>query len=404
MRTKIVTAYGTAALGIVALTFALLPFRDRINPTTVALSFLLVVLFVAASWGMRPAMVSAGIGMLFFNFFFLPPYGTLTIADPQNWVALAAFVVTAVTAGHLSARAKRRAEEAEAGWREIERLYAELRGAFDRASRAEALRQSEQMKSALLDAVTHDLRTPLTSIKVSVTTLLDDLRPPVSGQALSSLDTEGRREMLEIIDEEADRLNCFIGNLVELARIEAGQMRLRRGWTSVGEIIVQALGRAERHSRTHRIRTDVPDDVPAVRADGRALAEVVYTLVDNAAKYSPPGSLITVAARPAGDDGVVLTIDDEGRGVPEALRERVFEKFFRFVPDQSSGASQPTGTGVGLAIARGIVNAHGGRIWLEGGPEGRGTRIALTIPVGDEDDGHEPPSGQIARSGVEVAR
>jgi len=130
--------------------------------------------------------------MLCFNFFFLPPVGALTIADPQNWTALGAFLITAITVGQLSARARRRAEEAEAKQREIERLYRELQEAFERASAAEALRRGEQLKTALLDAVTHDLRTPLTAIKVSATSLLDE--------SSAGTDPEGRREMLEVTD------------------------------------------------------------------------------------------------------------------------------------------------------------------------------------------------------------
>jgi K+-sensing histidine kinase KdpD len=152
--------YFLAVLGIAGVTASLGPFHAQINSTTVALSLLLIVLFVATGWGSWPAYVASVLGMLSFNFFFLPPVYTFTIADPQNWVALAAFLVTAVTAGKLSALAKHRTEEAEAGRREIERLYYELQAAFERASQAEALRQSEQLKSALLDAVTHDLRTP----------------------------------------------------------------------------------------------------------------------------------------------------------------------------------------------------------------------------------------------------
>src|ERR1044071_1901974 len=166
------SGYLVAAFAVMALTFALRPLRGTINQTTVALALLLIVLFVATLWGARPAIAASLLGMLCFNFFFLPPVGTLTIADPDNWIALAAFLATAITAGQLSARVQRRADEAEAGRREIERLYNELRDAFERASHAEALRQSERLKSALLDAVTHDLRTPLTSIKASITTLL----------------------------------------------------------------------------------------------------------------------------------------------------------------------------------------------------------------------------------------
>ena len=221
--------------------------------------------------------------MLCFNFFFLPPFGTFTIAQPDNWVAMVVFLVTAVTAGQLSARAKRRAEEAEVGKREIERLYAELRDAFERASHAEALRQSEKLKSALLDAVTHDLRTPLTSIKASITTLLDEVRGRVNGEQRTALDADSKLEMMEVIDEESDRLNHFIGGLIELARIEAGELQLRRHWGAVDEIVSAALLRAEPVTRSHQIELSIEDELPVVRVDERAVSEVVYTLVDNAA-------------------------------------------------------------------------------------------------------------------------
>jgi len=358
-------------------------FRDHVNTTTVALAFLLMILFVATKFGSRPAVAAAIVGVFCFNFFFLPPVGALTIADPQNWIALAVFLITAVTTGELSARARRRAEEAEAGRREIERLYTELRDAFERASQAEALRRSERLKSALLDAVSHDIRTPLTSIKASVTTLLDELR--ARGDDSAKLDAEGRREMLEVIDEEADRLNRFVEGLVELARIEAGQLDLRRRWGTVDEIVMGALGRAEPLLSTHAVQISIEKDLPLVRVDAKTVAEVIYTLVDNAAKYSADGTQITVSAKQA-DDMMRLTVDDEGPGIPVELRERVFDKFFRAMRD-SNAVAHPSGTGMGLAIARGIVEAHGGRIWIEDSSEGHGTRVAVDLPLGDEDEG-----------------
>src|SRR5437867_4315016 len=206
------TRYVGAALAIAGGTLLLAPIRAQINATTVALALLLLVVFVAIFWGSKPALLASMLGMLSFNFFFLPPYHTFTIADPQNWVALTAFFITALAVGQLSARARQRAEEAEAGRIEIRRLYEGLQSAFERASEAEALKKSERLKSALLDAVTHDIRTPLTSIKASVTTLLDELK---TGKAETvMLDNEGRLEMLEVIDEETDRLNRFVESLV----------------------------------------------------------------------------------------------------------------------------------------------------------------------------------------------
>jgi two-component system sensor histidine kinase KdpD len=344
---------------------------------------LLNVLIIATRWGSLPALAASILAMLCFNFFFLPPFGTFNIAAPDNWVAIVVFLITAVTAGQLSARAKRRAEEAEVGRREIERLYAELRDAFERASHAEALRQSEKLKSALLDAVTHDLRTPLTSIKASITTLLDEVRGRV-GEPHAVLDADSRLEMMEVIDEESDRLNRFIGGLIELARIEAGELRLRRHWGAVDEIVSTALVRAEPVTRGHTLELSIEKELPVVRVDERAVSEVVYTLVDNAAKYSPKGTTIRIAAERAGDELIEMSVEDQGAGIAADLRERVFDKFFRATRDGDVKTPAPAGTGMGLAIARGIIEAHNGRIWIESARAG-GTRAVFTLPVGDED-------------------
>ncbi len=375
-----------AVVGITAVTVSLKLLGEHINSTTVALGLLLVVLFVATGWGSRPAVLSSLLGVVCFNFFYLPPVGRLTIDAPDNWIALFAFLVTAVTAGQLSARAKRRAEEADVGRREIERLYTELQEAFERASQAKALEQSERLKSALLDAVTHDLRTPLTSIKASVTTLLDDLRSKAQDEEPATLDAEGRREMMEVIDEETDRLNRFIEGLMELARIEAGEMHLRRRWGSIEEIITTALERAAPLTRDHQIEVSIDDGLPTVRLDDRSVAEVVYTLVDNAAKYSPVGTNINVGAKSTDEQTVQLSVTDEGPGIPLELRERVFDKFFRAMRDGDSGTRQPQGTGMGLAIAKAIVEAHDGRIRIEDGPGNRGIGVLVTLPVGDDEE------------------
>ncbi|MGH9844551.1 MAG: sensor histidine kinase [Blastocatellia bacterium] len=374
--------YLTAVAWIAATTAVLAPLSPaHVNATTVALALLLAVLLTALGWGSRPAVLASVLGMLCFNYFFLPPTGTLTIADPQNWMALGAFLVTAITVGELSARAKRRAMEAETGKREIERLYEELRDAFERASEAEALRRSEQLKSALLDAVTHDLRTPLTAIKVSATALLDELG------STRDADVEGQREMLGVIVEEADRLNHFIESMVELARIEAGALDLSRRWSAFEEIVQIAVERAGNRLLSHRIVMALDPDLPLLRADARALAEVVYTLIENAAKYSPPATAIRVTARQMtekpGEEMIEFAVEDEGPGIPTELRERVFDKFYRASDAGKMGPS--AGLGMGLAIARGIVEAHGGRIRIEAGAGGRGARVVLIVPTGDED-------------------
>ena len=496
---------GLALAGVIGVTLVYSRFFTDVKPTTVALSLLLVVLAAASKYGLGPSIAASVAGMFCFNYFFLPPVGTLTIDKPQDWVALFSFLITAVTASQLSSAARARAREAETRREEMLKLYqlsraiiatpdsetamasvarqvsevfgfdycavyvpgeasqsrrlaiateltfvpaqSEIANAFssgvvttptgaavvdgvapgmsatyvplkvgiksvgvmvlishnlerntveaiaglvalalERArfltevSRTEALRQSERLKSALLDAVSHDIRTPLTSIKASVTTLLEELR---GKKDTATMDDEGRREMLEVIDEEADRLNRFVEGLIELARIEAGEMQLQRRWGAVDEIILAALSRAEPLTRKNTIEVLLEPDLPLVRVDAHAVAEVVYTLVDNAAKYSPAGSRIRVAANRDGDEMVRLAVENEGSGIPVELRERVFDKFFRAMRDGDSGTS---GTGMGLAIARGIVEAHGGRIWVEDGSGKSGTVVALTLPVGDKED------------------
>ena len=267
-------------------------------------------------------------GVLFLNFFFSPPFGTLVVEASDNWIALIAFLITAVTVGGLSANAKRHTEEANAALCEIERLYEELRGAFERASHAEALKQSEKLKSALLDAVTHDIRTPLTSIKASVSTLLDELKTNSFDGRPVTLDRETRREMLVVIDEECDRLNRFVESLVDLARIEAGEMRLRRRLGAVDEIVMGALERASSLTKNHLIQTNIEDEIPVVRVDPRAVSEVLFTLVDNAAKYSPAGTTVLVTARRSNDETIQIAVEDQGKPIPDEMRQRVFEQVF----------------------------------------------------------------------------
>ena len=383
---KELLGYCVAVVVICAASVVLRSFGDHVNATTVALTFLLLVLFLATAWGPKPAVLASVLAATSFNYFFLPPVGTFTISDPHNWVAIIAFLLTAVTVGQLSARAKQRTEEAEVGKREIERLYEELREAFERASHAEALRQSEKLKSALLDAVTHDLRTPLTSIKASITTLLDEVRDRTDGKQMVALDEESKIEMMEVIDEESDRLNRFISGLIELARIEAGEMHLRRRWGTVDEITSAALRRAEPMTRGHEVEVNIEADLPVVRVDERAVSEVVYTLLDNAAKYSPKGTSIRITAQRHDEGMIKMAVEDRGEGIEIILRERVFDKFFRATRDGDVSTHRPSGTGMGLAIAKGIVEAHKGAIWIESGSGRKGTRVVFTLPIGDEED------------------
>ncbi len=358
---RIFVPYLLAVSGVAALSVVMFTLRDQINPVTVALIFLLFVLLIATVFGSRPAILCSILTMLSLNFFFLPPIGTLTIADPENWIALFAFLMVAVTAGQLSAKAKRRAEEAE-------RLYSELQSVFAKASQAEALKQSERLKSALLDAVTHDLRTPLTSIKASVTMLIEESR---TDQIHITLEPRGREELLEIINEETDNLNNFVESMVELARIEAGEFNLRKSASEVEEIIQNALHRAAKLTAKNPVKAEIEENLPTLSIDSKAVSEVIYNLLDNAAKYSPKNSTIRIEAKRAADK-IEIAVEDEGGGIPEAEREQIFRKFYR-------GDKSVKGFGMGLAIVRGIVEAHGGRIRVETGE--KGARFVFDLPI-----------------------
>jgi len=364
---------------ILAATTLLEIFHSRINPTTVALAFILIILLAATFLGRNPALLASLAAMLCFNFFFLPPIRTFTISDPQNLVAWVAFMLTAIVAGELSAYANRRAEEAERQRLEIAKLYNDLEAAFERASETEALRRSEKLKSALLDAVTHDLRTPLTAIKASVTTSLESQ----DEKEKFKLDAESSGEFLSVINEETDRLNDFIGDMVELARIEAGALSLRNEWSEVPEIIEAALSRAEPFLADFKIKILLEENLPLMRADSKALAEVLYNLLENAAKYSDGKSNVEISVKRDANEHLEFAVADEGRGVPAPLREKIFDKFFR-VNQADEDARETHGTGLGLAIAKGIVEAHGGKISVTDTEGGGGAKFVFIIPIGDE--------------------
>ena len=339
---------------------------------------LLDVVVVARLWGMGPALVAAASGAGAYSYYFLPPAG-FGIEDAEDWIAFITFIVTAVIAGELASRAERRAAEAQAGRQEIERLYQELQSAFERASEAEAARRNEQLKAALLDALTHNLRTPLTSIKAAVTALIRS----GTWSPLSELSSEGRRELLQVIDEESDRLNRFIEGLSTPDTEPVQPIRLRA--IAVDEFIRSGLHRAETVTRDHPMSVTVEEDIPPVTVDPASITEVIYILLDNASKYAPAGTRITLRAARADERTVRISVADEGPGIPEHLRERVFDKFFR-IPARESHDPSRGGIGLGLPIARRLIETQGGRIWIDTPASGRGTTVVMTLPASTEID------------------
>lgn len=305
----------------------------HISPTTAALALLLAVLCVAAFGRMWMAMAAAIAATLCLNFFFLPPVGTFTIADPQNWVALVVFLIVAVIGSQLSATAQSRARDA-------------ARGA---------------LASTLLTSLSHDLRTPLTAIRVAIGNLTD-----------TSSDSE-RRQQAAVALGELDRLNHLFDHILDMARIEARDVTTERQWVTPADIIDAAVTYAGRALDAHELSVDAASDT-AVYLDPRLVSSAVAHLLENAARYSPRGSTITIRVA-VGHGDVRISVEDTGTGFSPADMARLFEPFFR-----GEAAATIPGTGMGLAIARGLVLAGRGRIWAENKDEG-GARFWVVVPA-----------------------
>ncbi|MBV9147643.1 MAG: DUF4118 domain-containing protein [Acidobacteria bacterium] len=448
----------------------------RVNPTTVALSFLLAVLIVSASWGLTVAVFMSLVAALAFNFFFLPPVGTLTIADTQNWLALLAFLFTAVMSSNLSERVRREARAANERRLEVERLYTfsqqllvsenvvellnkvpshvaqtfgaanaaiylidrdrvyraagdahfitkeelhiaaarselvldharglslapirmgvrtlgvlametislspetleavasliavaiERAAAVEKLTRTEAARESERLRSALLDSVTHEFRTPLTSIKASVSSLLSE------GQ----LGPEQRHELLTVIDEESDRLNRLVGEAVEMAQLDAHEVRLELEPHHISEVVEAAMEEAKPVIADNPVEVRIPPQLPPAVMDFGWITKVLTHLLENAVKYSSAGSPIFISAEVKGDR-LITNVADRGSGIDDLERSLIFDKFYR----GQSQRYRVQGTGMGLAIVKAIVEAHGGRISVTS-QVGHGSVFSFGLPL-----------------------
>src|SRR6266850_3553406 len=447
-----------------------------VNQTTVALTLLLAILAVSAVWGMVVSVFMSVVAMVVFNYEFLPPVGNLTIADPQNWVALGAFLVTSIMGSQLAARIRKEADEAHSRRREIERLYkfsqnllgegnviqlmnaipnyvvesfeagaAELflpqkdkfyrsgygtshldeqrmktvflrdemtiesqqslyfipvrlgvraigslgisgarlsrqtldavgslvaiaierARAVEQLGQTEAERQGERLKSALLDSITHDFRTPLTSMKAAVSSLLTS----------QSTEPAQGRELLTIIDEECDRLNRLVEEAGEMAKLEAGEVELHFVPTPVEEIVQEALAHMKSSLGSRTVHVKVSPDLPRVQADAERTKDILVNLIDNANLYSAKEEPVTVSAEHSGDY-VTISVADRGPGIDDFEQGMIFDKFYR-------GKDQRylvRGTGMGLPIAKAIVAAHKGTISVTS-QLGHGSVFSFTLPV-----------------------
>ena len=357
-------AAGTATLALVLA--VALPFREELDRAVPALGLVLPVLVSALLGGRRPALAVALAGAASLNVFFLVPYGTLRIAVWEDVVALGVFLAVAATVGTLSRGIERSRLAVERRTAEIEDLRAVARDEREvlerEAARRRALEESEDQRAAVLRSVSHDLRTPLATI-LSVTS---DLR---SG---TDYDEETRNELLDIVGDEAQRLDRLVSNLLSMSRIEAGAMSTQRQAVDLDELIRDRVRRLSRLFHQVRLVVDVPDDLPLVDGDYSQLDQLVTNLLENAARYAPARSTLSVAAVAREDGTVQLSVQDEGIGVPEYERAQIFDAFRKGTDSRSSG--------VGLAICKGIADAHGGRIWVDRTPGG-GATFFVTLPI-----------------------
>jgi two-component system, OmpR family, sensor histidine kinase KdpD len=234
-----------------------------------------------------------------------------------------------------------------------------------RARMAQLDAETNQLRAAMFSSVTHDLRTPLASIKAGVTSLLDP--------GVRYADAQ-QRELLTTILEETDRLNRLVGNLLDLARIRAGALTPTRQLASIEEIVEVVVSRMRARLPGHAVTAELPGELPDASVDPMQLDQVLTNLLENAGRHSPPGGAISVRVAP-GDRAIQVRVSDQGPGIPPADRERVFEPF-----DRGGSIPDTPGTGLGLAIAKAVVVAHGGRIWIEDAPGG-GCAVAFEIPL-----------------------
>jgi two-component system sensor histidine kinase KdpD len=239
----------------------------------------------------------------------------------------------------------------------------------EEAARVAALAQSDEMKSALLAAVSHDLRTPLATIKASATSLLDHS---------VEWDESARAIFLNAIDQETDRLTTMVTNLLDLSRIEGGALRPHREWYDISELIRDVANRLTRLGPGHRIDLAIDPELPLARFDYLQMAQVLMNLGENALKYTPAGTTVTLAAQHI-PGAIDVSVHDSGPGIALHDAERLFDKFYR-----GGGSTHAAGSGIGLAICKGIVEAHGGEIWLDHA-RGDGATFHFTIPLSAAD-------------------
>ena len=335
-------------LGVLGVTLVIASLRyaqDQPNPTISALLLLLVVLATATTAPLRVAIGISVVAMLAFNFFLLPPYHTFAVDDSQNWVVLIVFVIVAIAGSQLASAMRTRTREAEMRKRE-----------------AEEVTQRATLASALLASFSHDLRTPVTSIRVAVTNLQD-----------LSLAPDERRSQADLAVQELDRLTRLFQNILDMGRIQASAVSADRNWISLNEVIEAAVAYVGPALAERRLHIEADQD-QEVQIDPRLTSVALAHVLENAAGYSAQDAPISIGASVL-HGAAVFVVEDRGPGLDPGDLEHLFEPFYR-----GRKARHGMGTGLGLAITRGLLSAEGGRIWAENVTP-RGARFTIRVPA-----------------------
>jgi two-component system sensor histidine kinase KdpD len=348
------------SLGVVAAAATLAWGLEGLAHVNPAMVLLLGVLVSGLAWGLWPALTAAAAAAVALNFLFLEPRFTFEISAAGDVFTFAVFFAVALAAGYLSGRVRDQAQAAAERAKREQALMA-------RAADAEALRRADRLRSALLNSISHDLRTPLSTVLGSATTLIDYGK---------TLEPEVQRDLLESIREEAERLSRYVGDLLDMTRLEVGGLVTRKDWIDVRDVLRAALEHVERRRGRRELATDFARELTLVKADPGLLEQALANILENAIAYSDDASRIEAAVY-EDQAHVVIAIEDEGRGIPAGELDAVFEKFHRY----EEGGDRVKGAGLGLAIAKGFVEAMGGRI-AAASPihQGRGTRILISLP------------------------
>jgi K+-sensing histidine kinase KdpD len=349
---------------VAAATLLVYPLKEVAPAVSLGVVYIPGVLLISAVWGLRLGLLTALVSAAVFNWFHLPPVGALDISADHDLVALAVFAIVAVASGALAELARTRAVESERRREQADRALAELKelaAERDRmqaeAVEAAALRRSDELKTALLRSVSHDLRTPLTSI-IAAGAALDS----------PSVTAEERRELSDAVVEQGQRLSRLVENLLDVSRLQAGNAEPHREPVDLPGLLEAARNSIGPHGEAVRLALD--SELPALSADPTQLERAFANLLDNAVIHSR-GEPVLVRSRLVGAR-VVIRVVDRGPGIPERERERIFEPFYRAGPNSGSGS------GLGLAIARGFIEANGGEIAVESLP-GQGSSFVVSF-------------------------